>query len=134
MRMSKLLWRTLRSDPSDTETASHRLMIKAGLIHQVSAGIYSYLPLAQKALQKIQQIIREEMNNVGGQELSMSVLQPRALWQQSGRDEAYGPDMFRLNDRRKRPLVLAPTHEELLTQIVKSHVQSYRDLPLVLQR
>ena len=106
-------------------------MLKAGLIHQVSSGIYSYMPLALRALRKIEGIIRDEMDAAGGQELRMSVLQPRELWQQAGRDEEYGPDMFRLEDRRERPLVLAPTHEELLTTMVKANVNSYRDLPVI---
>ena len=110
--------------------ASHRLMLKAGLIYQVASGVYSYMPLAWRSLRKIEQIIREEMDAAGGQELRMSVLQPRGLWQQSGRDEEYGPDMFRLEDRRERPLVLAPTHEELLINMVSANVNSYRDLPV----
>ena len=132
MRLSKMFGKTLREDPTEAELASHRLMLRAGFIHQVSAGIYSYLPLAWRSLRKIEQIIREEMDAAGGQELRMSVLQPRELWQGSGRDDEYGPDMFRLADRRDRSLVLAPTHEELLTTMVNANVQSYRDLPLVL--
>ena len=132
MRLSNLFGKTLRDDPADAEMVSHSLMIKAGMIFQVAAGIYSYLPLAWRSLRKIEQIIREEMDAAGGQELHMPVLQPRALWQESGRDESYGPDMFRLEDRRARGLVLAPTHEELLTSMVKANVRSYRDLPLVL--
>ena len=123
---------TLRDDPAEAELASHRLMLKAGLIHQVSSGIYSYMPLALRSLRKIEGIIRDEMDAAGGQELRMSVLQPRELWQQAGRDEEYGPDMFRLGDRRDRPLVLAPTHEELLTTMVRANVNSYRDLPVTL--
>ena len=107
-------------------------MLKAGLIYQVASGVYSYMPLAWRSLRKIEQIIREEMDAAGGQELRMSVLQPRGLWQQSGRDDEYGPDMFRLEDRRERPLVMAPTHEELLTSMVKANVNSYRDLPVIL--
>ena len=132
MRWSKLFGKTLRNDPSEAELVSHRLMLKAGMIHQVASGIYSYLPLAWRSLRKIEQIIREEMDAAGGQELRMSVLQPRELWQESGRDEAMGPELFRLQDRRDRPLVMAPTHEELLTTIVKANVNSYRDLPLIL--
>jgi prolyl-tRNA synthetase len=132
MRWSKLFGKTLREDPGEAELASHRLMLKAGMIYQAAAGVYSYLPLAWRSLRKIEQIIREEMDAAGGQELRLSALQPRELWQQSGRDEAYGPDMFRLEDRRERPLVLAPTHEELLTSVVKANVSSYRDLPVIL--
>ena len=112
--------------------ASHSLMLQAGMIYQVSSGIYSYLPLAWRSLRKIEQIIREEMDAAGGQEVRLSVLQPRELWEATGRAEAYGPDLFTLVDRRERQLVMAPTHEELLTSMVKANVHSYRDLPLVL--
>ena len=132
MRVSKLFGKTLRDDPSEAEIASHRLMLRAGLISQVATGVYSSLPLAWPSLRKIEQIIREEMDAAGGQELRMSVLQPRELWQESGRDEDYGDGMFRLRDRREREMVLAPTHEELLTTMVKANVNSYRDLPLIL--
>ena len=132
MRWSKLFGKTLRDDPGEAELVSHRLMLKAGMIYQASSGIYSYLPLAWRSLRKIEEIIRQEMDAAGGQELHMSALQPRELWQESGRDELMGPDLFRLQDRRERPLVMAPTHEELLTNIVKANVSSYRDLPLIL--
>ena len=132
MRVSRLFGKTLRENPAEAELISHSLMLRAGMIYQVSAGIYSYMPLAWRSLRKIEQIIREEMDAAGGQELRLSVLQPRELWQESGRDEAYGPNMFRLDDRRERPLVLAPTHEELLTSMVKANVHSYRDLPIIL--
>ena len=107
-------------------------MLKSGLIYQVASGVYSYMPLAWRSLRKIEQIIREEMDAAGGQELRMSVLQLRELLLESGRDQAYGPDMFRLEDRRDRQLVLAPTHEETLTNMVKANVNSYRDLPFIL--
>ena len=132
MRLSRLFGKTLRDDPQEAELACHRLMLRAGFIHQVSSGIFSYLPLAWRSLRKIEQVIREEMDAAGGQELRMSVLQPRELWQESGRDEDYGEGMFRLEDRREREMVLAPTHEELLTIMVKANVNSYRDLPLIL--
>ena len=132
MRVSKLFGKTLREDPGEAELISHRLMLRAGMIHQASSGVYSYLPLAWRSLRKIEQIIREEMDSAGGQELRLSVLQPRELWDQSGRTEAYGPELFTLADRRDRPLVMAPTHEELLTNVVKANVHSYRDLPLTL--
>ena len=132
MRVSKLFGKTLRDDPAEATLASHRLMQRAGMIHQVAAGLYSYMPLGWRSLRKVEQIIREEMDAAGGQELRMSVLQPRELWKTSGRDEEYGPDMFRLQDRGERELVLAPTHEELLTTMVKANVNSYRDLPLIL--
>lgn len=132
MRLSRLFGKTLRQDPGDAELASHRLMLRAGMIHQVSSGIYAYLPLAWRSIRKIEQIIREEMDAANGQEIRMSVVQPQDLWDQSGRNELYGPDLFRLQDRRDRPLVLAPTHEELLTTMARANVHSYRDLPLML--
>ena len=132
MRVSKLFGKTLRDDPAEAEMASHRLMLRAGMIYQAVSGVYSYLPLAWRSLRKIEQIIREEIDAAGGQEVRLSALQPRELWQRSGRYDEYGPDMFRLDDRRQRALVLAPTHEELLTSMVSANVHSYRDLPLVL--
>ena len=132
MRISRLVTRTLRDDPPEAETASHRLMLRAGLIQQVAAGVYAYLPLAWRSLQKIEQIVREEMDAAAGQELRMPALQPLELWQQTDRDAAFGDNMFRLEDRRGRPLALAPTHEEVVTNIVKGNVQSYRDLPVIL--
>jgi len=132
MRFSRMVSKTLRSDPPDAETASHRLMLRAGLIHQVAAGVYSYLPLALRSLRKIENIIREEMDAAGGQELMMPALQPQELWEQTGRREAFGDNMFSLQDRRGRLMVLAPTHEEVITNVVKANVQSYRDLPLIL--
>ena len=132
MRMSRMFGKTLRNDPAEAELASHRLMLRAGMIYQVSAGVYSYMPLALRSLRKIEQIIREEMDAAGGQEVMMSALQPLEFWDESGRSDAMGSELFRLNDRRERPLVLAPTHEELLTYMVKANVHSYRDLPLII--
>ena len=132
MRMSRMFGKTLRNDPAEAELVSHRLMLRAGMIYQVSAGVYSYMPLALRSLQKIEQIIREEMDAAGGQEVYMSALQPLEFWDTSGRSEAMGSELFRLHDRRERPLVLAPTHEELLTYMVKANVNSYRDLPLII--
>ena len=130
MRISKLFGKTLREEPAEAELVSHRLMLRAGLIYQVSSGVYSYMPLAWRSLRKIEQIIREEMDAAGGQELRMPALQPRELWDESGRTEAF--DLFTLQDRRDRSLVLGPTHEEVLTNMVKANVHSYRDLPLIL--
>ena len=132
MRVSKLFGKTLRDDPAEAAIASHSLMLRAGLIYQVSSGVYSYLPLAWRSLRKIEQIIREEMDATGGQELRLSVLQPQDLYDRSGRTAVFGPDLLTLTDRRERPLVMAPTHEEGLTSIVKANVSSYRDLPRVL--
>jgi len=132
MRVSKLFGKTVREEPGGTDLESHRLMLKAGMIHQSASGVYSYLPLAWRSLRKIEQIIREEIDAVGGQEVRLSVLQPRELWEQSGRDAEFGPGLFRLQDRRDRELVMAPTHEELLTTIVNANVNSYRDLPFII--
>ncbi len=132
MRYSRYFGATQREEPAEAEIPSHRLMLRAGMIHQAASGVYAYYPLAWRSLRKIEQIIREEMDAEGGQELRLSVLQPIDLWDQSGRNELYGPDLFRLNDRRDRPMAIAPTHEELLTTMVKSCVSSYRDLPLIL--
>ena len=132
MRLSTLFGRTLREAPADAELDSHVLMLKAGMIYQATAGVYAYLPLAWRAIRKIEQIIREEMDAAGGQELRLSILQPRELWELTGRAEAYGPELFTLADRRERPLVMSPTHEELLTSMVRTHVRSYRDLPVLL--
>ena len=132
MRFSQLVTKTLRADPPEAETASHRLMLRAGLIYQVAAGVYAYLPLAWRSLRKIENIIRQEMDRAGGQELLMPALQPRELWEQTGRADSMGPVLFSLEDRRGRAMVLAPTHEEVVTSIVRANVQSYRDLPVIL--
>ncbi len=132
MRISKLFGKTQREVPAEAETVSHQLLLKAGMIHQVAAGIYSYLPLGWRVLKKIGNVIRDEMDKAGGQELSMPVLQPLELWQETGRDLAFGKGLFTLSDRRERQLVLGPTHEEVITELVSHNVQSYRDLPLLL--
>ncbi len=132
MRFTKLVSKTLRSDPAEAETASHRLMLKSGMISQVASGVYSYLPLAWISLRKIEGIIREEMNAAGGQEVRLPVLHPEELWEETDRRAAFGDNLFTLTDRRGRPMVLAPTHEEVITNIVRSNVQSYRDLPVIL--
>jgi len=132
MRLSKLFGKTLREVPAEAETASHQLLLKAGMMQQVTAGIYSYLPLGWRALRKIEQIIREEMDVAGGQELHMPVLQPLEIWEASGRDLAFGKSLFTVQDRRERRLVLGPTHEEMITDLARRNVKSYRDLPLML--
>ena len=132
MRVSKLFGKTQREVPAEADTVSHQLLLRAGMISQVAAGVYSYLPLAWRALRKIENIIRDEMDKAGGQELSMPVLQPLELWQETGRDQAFGKGLFTLSDRRDRKLALGPTHEEVITRLVSYNVQSYRDLPLLL--
>ena len=130
MRISKLFGKTLREVPADADTVSHQLLVRAGMINQLVAGVYSYLPLGWRALKKIENIIRDEMDKAGGQELSLPVLQPLEIWQQSGRDRV--DVLFTLYDRRERKLVLGPTHEEVITQLAARYVQSYRDLPLMM--
>ena len=132
MRVSRLFGKTQREVPAEADTISHQLLLRTGMISQVAAGVYSYLPLAWHVLRKIQDIIRDEMDRAGGQELALPVLQPLELWQDSGRDKSMADVLFTLHDRRDRQLVLGPTHEEVLTRLVSHHVQSYRDLPLLL--
>lgn len=132
MRVSQLFGKTVKEIPADADTSSHQLLIRAGMIHQLTAGVYSYLPLAWRTLRKIEDIIRNEMDKAGGQELSMPALQPLELWQATGRDRALGETLFKLTDRKGRKLALGPTHEEVATTLVGRFVQSYRDLPLLL--
>jgi prolyl-tRNA synthetase len=132
MRMTRLFNRTLRQEPSEADMASHRLLIKAGLVQQVAAGVYAYLPLAWRTLKKIERIIREEMDAAGGQELFLPNLNPRELWEESGRWASYGPELIKLKDRKGRDFCLAPTHEEVVTDLVRNRLQSYRDMPIIL--
>ena len=131
MRFTQLISKTLRTEPAEAESASHRLMLKAGMVSQVAAGVYSYLPLAWRSIKKIEAIIREEMDAASGQEIRMPVLQPLDLWEQSGRAAAFGENMFRFPDRRGRLMVAAPTHEEVVTGIARANIQSYRDMPAI---
>jgi prolyl-tRNA synthetase len=132
MRFSKLFGKTLRQAPGEAESISHQLLLRAGMIAQEAAGVYSYLPLGWRALRKIENIIREEMDKAGGQELMLPVLQPFELWQRSGRDVSFGKSLFTLTDRKEHTLALGPTHEEVIADLVHRYVQSYRDLPLLL--
>ena len=131
MRWSKSLIPTLKEDPADAEAISHKLMVRAGLVRQLAAGIYVYLPLGQRVMDKVTAIIREEMNAIGGQEITMPVLHPGELWQQSGRWDAIGDEMFRLKDRYQRDLCLGMTHEEVVAWMAAHEVHSYRDLPQI---
>lgn len=131
MRVSKYLLPTLKETPKGAELESHRLMIRAGMIRSASAGIYSYLPLGWQVLRKIEGIIREEMDAIGGQELLMPVVHPAELWQETGRFFELGPELVRFKDRTGRDLVLGMTHEEIITDIVRREVNSYRQLPLM---
>ena len=132
MRMSNLLMPTLREVPAEAEIASHRLMLRAGLIRKLAAGIYSYLPLGLRTLKKVEQIVREEMDKAGAQELLMSALLPAEAYQASGRWDVFGPSMFKLKDRGDRDFCLGPTHEELFTQCVIDNVKSYKEYPMTL--
>jgi prolyl-tRNA synthetase len=131
MRLSKLFGKTLREVTAEAELPSHQLLLKAGMIYQVTAGVYSYLPLGWRALRKLEQIIREEMDAIGGQEVHLAVLQPFEWWEESGRDLAFGQSLFTLFDRRERKLALGPTHEEMVTEMARRNVKSYRDLPVM---
>ncbi|CAM2882339.1 proline--tRNA ligase [Paenibacillus sediminis] len=130
MRQSTLLSTTLRETPAEAEAASHQWLLRSGMIRQLAAGIYSYLPLGWRVLRKIENIIREEMDRAGAQEIFMPAMQPAELWVRSGRDERYGPELVRLQDRHNRPFVLGPTHEEVITTLVGGEVNSYRRLPM----
>ena len=131
MRWSQYFIPTLREDPADAEVVSHKLLVRAGIVRQLSAGIYSYLPLGQRIALKVMQILREEMNRVGGQEFYLPALHPAELWHESGRWSAIGDDMFRLKDRKGADLCLGMTHEEVFTSIARNEIRSYKQLPQV---
>jgi len=132
LKASQLFFPTLREVPSEAEVVSHQLLLRAGFIRKSSAGVYSYLPLGRRVLSKIEAIVREEMDRAGGQEVLMPIIQPRELWERTGRWTVYGDEMFRLTDRHDRGFALGPTHEEIITTLVDGEVHSYRDLPLLL--
>ena len=130
MKMSNMLISTLREVPAEAEIDSHKLMLRAGMIRKMAAGVYNYLPLGLKVLKKVEDIVREEMNAAGAQEFLASAIIPAELWQESGRWDAYGAEMFRLKDRTGRDYCLGPTHEEVFTDIARSEIKSYKQLPL----
>jgi prolyl-tRNA synthetase len=130
MKTSQILIPTLRDDPGEAETISHRLMLRAGLIRKTAAGIYTYLPLGLRVIRKIEQIIREEMNRAGAQELLMPIASPAELWKETGRWDYYGKELLRFKDRHERDFCLGPTHEEVITDLFRREVRSYRQLPL----
>lgn len=132
MKQSQLLIPTLREAPADAEAVSHKLMLRAGLIRQLASGVYTYLPLGFRVLKKVQEIVREEMDRAGAQELLMPAMQPAELWRESGRYDVYGPELIRLKDRHDREFALGPTHEEVITTLVAGEVSSYRQLPMTL--
>ena len=132
MRSSNLFSKTLRDAPSDAETISHQLLVRSGFIQQIASGIFSLLPLGNRSISKIRNIIREEMNNIGAQEVNLPVVQPRDIWEESGRATTFSPPLASFIDRRERQMVLAPTHEEAVTIMARANVKSYKDLPFIL--
>ena len=130
MKQSKMLIPTLREVPNDAEVISHQILLRAGYIRQVSAGIYSYLPLANRVLEKLKKIMREEFEKIDAIEMLMPMLLPAELWEESGRYETYGPNLYRLNDRNGRDYILGPTHEETFTELIRDEINSYKRLPL----
>ncbi len=130
MRTSQFLLATVKETPAEAEIISHQLMIRAGLIRKLASGLYSWLPMGLRTLRKVEAIIREEMNRSGAQELLMPVVQPAELWEESGRWEQYGPELLRLKDRHHRDFLLGPTHEEVITEIARKEIRSYRQLPV----
>jgi prolyl-tRNA synthetase len=130
MRLSRYFLPALKEAPADAQIVSHKLMLRAGMIRQEAAGIYAWLPLGFRVLKKVEQIVREEMNRAGAIELLMPTLQLADLWRESGRYDAYGPEMLRITDRHERELLYGPTNEEMITEIFRAYVRSYKDLPL----
>ncbi len=130
MRYSKFFLPTLKECPAEAEIASHRLMLRAGMIRKLASGLYTFLPLGLKCLRKVENIIRQEMNRAGAQELLMPLVQPAELWKESGRWDHYGKELLRFQDRHGRDFCLGPTHEEVITDLMRKHIRSYRDLPL----
>jgi prolyl-tRNA synthetase len=130
MRWSRTFIPTVREDPADAEVASHRLMVRAGLLRPLARGVYTYLPLLQRVILKVTRIVREELDRIGAVELTMPIIHPAELWQETGRWEVYGPLMMRLEDRHGRPFALGPTHEEVITDIARKEMRSYRQLPV----
>lgn len=129
MRASRFFISTLKEAPSDAEVASHKLMLRAGMIRKVAAGIYTWMPMGLRAVRKVENIVREEMNRAGAVEVLMPAVQPAELWQESGRWEFYGPELLRLKDRHERDFVIGPTHEEVITDVARRELKSYRQLP-----
>ncbi|HLD13487.1 MAG TPA: proline--tRNA ligase [Burkholderiales bacterium] len=129
MRTSKFLLATVRETPAEAETASHQLMLRAGMIRKLAAGIYTWLPLGLKVLRRVEHVVRQEMNRAGAQEVLMPAVQPAELWQESGRWDQYGPELLRLKDRHQRDFCFGPTHEEVITDLIRREIKSYRQLP-----
>ncbi|MBT0720173.1 proline--tRNA ligase [Tatumella sp. TA1] len=130
MRTTQYLLSTLKETPSDAEVISHQLMLRAGMIRKLASGLYTWLPTGVRVLRKVEKIVREEMENAGAVEVTMPVVQPADLWEESGRWEQYGPELLRISDRHDRPFVLGPTHEEVITDLIRNELSSYKQLPL----
>ena len=131
MELSKILFATLKEIPKDAEVVSHRFMLKAGYIRQTASGVYSYLPFGLKLMDNIRRIIKEEMDRIGGQELLLPVLTPKEIWEETGRWKDFGDEMFRVTDRKKREFALSPTHEEIITDLARREIKSYKELPQI---
>ena len=131
MRLSELFFTTLRDDPGEAEMPSHRLLLRAGYLRQLGSGIYSLLPLGKKVSDRVEQIVREEIDRIGGQEMEMPVVHPAEVWKESGRYAKIGPELVRFKDRGERDMVLAMTHEEVVAILLRDIVQSYRELPRI---
>ena len=130
MRVTHYLLATLREDPSDAEVISHKLMLRAGMIRKLASGLYTWLPSGLRVLRKVEAIVRQEMDRSGAQEVSMPVVQPAELWEESGRYHQFGPELLRFKDRHARDFVLGPTHEEVIGDLARNNVQSYKQLPI----
>src|SRR6188768_743523 len=130
MRLSRYFLPVMKETPADAQIVSHKLMLRAGLIRQTAAGIYAWLPLGHRVLRKIEQIVREEQDKAGAIEMLMPTIQSAELWRESGRYDAYGKEMLRIQDRHERDMLYGPTNEEVITDIFRSYVRSYKDLPL----
>jgi prolyl-tRNA synthetase len=129
MRASQFFIATLKEAPADAEIVSHQLMLRAGMIRKLAGGIYTWMPMGLRVLRKVEAIVREEMNRAGAIELLMPAVQPAELWQESGRWDKYGPELLRFKDRHQRDFVIGPTHEEVITDVARNEVKSYRQLP-----
>ena len=131
-KMSRLYAPTLKEDPAEAELVSHKLLLRAGMIRKTAAGLYSYLPLAWRVISKVEDVIRDEMEGIGAQEMMVPIVTPAELWEQSHRLGAYGPELMRPKDRHERDFVLGPTHEETFTDLVRDELRSYKQLPVTL--
>src|SRR5580704_1715613 len=130
MKASRFFIGTLKEAPADAEVVSHKLMVRAGMIRRIAGGIYNYLPIGLRSIRKVEAIVREEMNRAGALELLMPAVQPAELWQETGRWIKYGPELLRIKDRHERDFVVGPTHEEVITDIARRELKSYRQLPV----